>query len=56
MLLKLHTFIAEKDVNITKDWCSHLKVISLHQEQEGRNKSKLNHYYILSETLYKDII
>lgn len=42
-----HTHIAEKDINITKDQCSHLKVISLHQEQGARNKAKPGNYYIL---------
>jgi len=54
MLLKLYTHIAEKDIYITKDPCSHLKVISLHQKKEARNKETDN-YSILSETLYKSV-
>lgn len=55
MLLKLHTYIAEEDINVTKDHCSHLKVTSLHQKKDPRNKVKPNNYYISLETLYKNV-
>lgn len=55
MLLKLLTVIAEKGIYVTKEQCSHLKVISLHQKKEARNKAKTINCYILLETPYKNV-
>lgn len=56
MLLILHTHIAEKDIYVTRYQFSHLKVISLHQKKEAKNKEKTNNYYILLQALYKNVM